>query len=173
MKTEIVYLGTDTWIPSAGRDTASLVINRKYLVDTGWSCVRNMLAMGLDPLELEYLFCKEAIGAVGVTVEPGGAPDMLVSKPLVQLSFQRIIPNDSFIFTGRQETQTLVQDAFSLLDIGPLGFQGPWNGPGSGLRQRNQQFVLAGGVLGCGVFGNRDAINLYIPEAGGNSIPVG
>ena len=56
MQTIVTFLGTDSWIPGVGRDTASLVINGKYLVDTGWSAVQNLRSHGIDPHKLEYLF---------------------------------------------------------------------------------------------------------------------
>lgn len=55
-KTEVTFLGTDAVVPSCGGDTASFVINRKYLVDTGWYAVLKMRCYAIDPLRLEYLF---------------------------------------------------------------------------------------------------------------------
>ncbi|MCZ8512184.1 MBL fold metallo-hydrolase [Paenibacillus filicis] len=55
-ETTITFLGTSTALPDAGSDTASLLINRKYLVDTGWSVVSNLRKQGVDPTEIEYLF---------------------------------------------------------------------------------------------------------------------
>ena len=55
-KTTVTFLGTSALIPTAGHDTASFVINGKYLVDTGWYAALKMLHYGLSPLDLEYLF---------------------------------------------------------------------------------------------------------------------
>jgi ribonuclease Z len=54
--TEITFLGTDAVVPECGRDTASFVINRTYLVDTGWYAAIKMRCYGIDPMGLEYLF---------------------------------------------------------------------------------------------------------------------
>jgi ribonuclease Z len=55
-KTEITFLGTSSVVPGAGHDTASFMINRKYLVDTGWYAAIKMRSYGFDPMRLEYLF---------------------------------------------------------------------------------------------------------------------
>ncbi|WP_248930406.1 MBL fold metallo-hydrolase [Paenibacillus hamazuiensis] len=55
-ETTITFLGTSTALPDLGSDTASFVINRKYLVDTGWSAVSNLRNVGVDPTEIEYVF---------------------------------------------------------------------------------------------------------------------
>ena len=55
-ETQVVFLGVDAVTPAGGEDTASFVINRKYLVDTGWYGTIKMRSYGLDPLDLEYLF---------------------------------------------------------------------------------------------------------------------
>ncbi|GAC1365013.1 MAG: MBL fold metallo-hydrolase [Herpetosiphon sp.] len=55
-KTTIQFLGTSSAIPDVGGDTASLIINQRYLVDTGWSVVGNLRSRGIDPLQIEYLF---------------------------------------------------------------------------------------------------------------------
>jgi ribonuclease Z len=55
-KTTVTFLGTSALIPGPGHDTASFVINGKYLVDTGWYAALKMLNYGLSPLNIEYLF---------------------------------------------------------------------------------------------------------------------
>src|SRR5262249_5933262 len=55
-QTEILFLGTEAVVPECGGDTASFIINRKYLVDTGWYAPLKMRCYGLDPLQMEYLF---------------------------------------------------------------------------------------------------------------------
>jgi ribonuclease Z len=54
-QTTITFLGTDAVVPASGGDTASFVINGKYLVDTGWYAAIKMRCYGLDPLDIEYL----------------------------------------------------------------------------------------------------------------------
>lgn len=55
-QTTITFLGTSTAVPDLGSDTASFVINGKYLVDTGWSVIPNLRKYEIDPLNIEYLF---------------------------------------------------------------------------------------------------------------------
>ena len=55
-KTTVTFLGTTALIPGAGDDSASFLINGKYLVDTGWYAALKMLSYGVTPLDLEYLF---------------------------------------------------------------------------------------------------------------------
>jgi ribonuclease Z len=54
-ETSICFLGTDTYRPTIGNDTASFIINRHILVDTGWNVVRNLNALGFDPKQIDYL----------------------------------------------------------------------------------------------------------------------
>jgi len=49
----VLFLGASTCIPSAGRETSSLLINGRLLVDTGWSPVAALRAHGADPLAVE------------------------------------------------------------------------------------------------------------------------
>ena len=49
------FLGTATVTPSAGQDTACLLINGTCLVDTGWNATINMLQYGCDPLDIDTL----------------------------------------------------------------------------------------------------------------------
>ncbi len=55
-KTTVTFLGTSALIPTAGHDSASFLINGKYLVDTGWYAALKMLSYGFTPLDVEYLF---------------------------------------------------------------------------------------------------------------------
>jgi len=55
-QTTVTFLGTSTVVPTARHDTASFMINGKYLVDTGWYATIKMLEYGFNPMELEYLF---------------------------------------------------------------------------------------------------------------------
>ena len=54
--TTIRFLGTATVVPEAGHDTASFLINDRYLVDTGWYAAIKMKAYGISPMDLEYVF---------------------------------------------------------------------------------------------------------------------
>lgn len=47
--------GTTSALPDVGSDTASFLINDRYLVDTGWSSVGNLRNLGVDPAQIEYL----------------------------------------------------------------------------------------------------------------------
>ena len=55
-QTTVTFLGTEAVVPAAGHDSASLLINGRYLVDTGWYAAIKMRSYGFDPLDLEYLF---------------------------------------------------------------------------------------------------------------------
>ena len=55
-RTTVTFLGTEAVVPSGGGDTASFVLNGKYLVDTGWYAAIKMKCYNLNPLDLEYLF---------------------------------------------------------------------------------------------------------------------
>src|SRR6185437_8593895 len=52
---ELLFLGAGSVVPEAGRDTASLLVNGRHMIDTGWSGGRNLLARGIDPLSIETL----------------------------------------------------------------------------------------------------------------------
>lgn len=52
----VQFLSTGTCLPTGPEDeTASLLINGRVLVDTGWHCVRNLLAAGILPDTLTAL----------------------------------------------------------------------------------------------------------------------
>jgi ribonuclease Z len=53
--TTITFLGTAPAVPNAGHDAASFIVNRRYLVDTGWNAALTLRAHGLDPMDVEYL----------------------------------------------------------------------------------------------------------------------
>jgi ribonuclease Z len=55
-KTSVTFLGTSAVVPGGGHDTASFLINGRYLVDTGWYATIKMRNYGFNPMELEYLF---------------------------------------------------------------------------------------------------------------------
>lgn len=54
-QTTVTFLGTEPVVPGPGRDTASFLINGKYLVDTGWYAVLRMKSFGFNPMDLETL----------------------------------------------------------------------------------------------------------------------
>ncbi len=54
-KTKITFLGTSGATPENGNDTASFVINDKYLVDTGWNVVMNLMSVGINPRDIQYV----------------------------------------------------------------------------------------------------------------------
>lgn len=49
---KLVFLGTSGCIPDIGDDTASMLIDDKYLVDVGWDVVRNLRNKGVDPISV-------------------------------------------------------------------------------------------------------------------------
>lgn len=55
-ETEVLFLGTSSCTPDIGNDTASFLINNKYLFDTGWSVVSNLRLNGIDPINVNHLF---------------------------------------------------------------------------------------------------------------------
>lgn len=52
----ITCLGTAAAKPEGDRDTASFMVNDRCLIDTGLCAVLQMVALGFDPQELDYLF---------------------------------------------------------------------------------------------------------------------
>jgi ribonuclease Z len=55
LTTRITFLGTSSAIPDLGSDTASLLINNKILVDTGWKVAENLRKQNTDPTAIEHL----------------------------------------------------------------------------------------------------------------------
>lgn len=53
--TTVTFLGTGSVVPDPEEDTASYLINRTLLVDTGWYSAINMRRFGFNPMELEYV----------------------------------------------------------------------------------------------------------------------
>lgn len=54
--TTVMFLGTAAVVPEGGHDTASLLLNGRCLIDTGWNAAINMRRFGADPLDLDCLF---------------------------------------------------------------------------------------------------------------------
>jgi ribonuclease Z len=53
--TRITFLGTSSAVPDLGSDTASLLINDRILVDTGWKVTDNLRNLHVDPASLEHV----------------------------------------------------------------------------------------------------------------------
>ena len=54
-QTLLEFLGTSSCRPDMGNDTASFVIDRRLMVDTGWCSVENLRSAGMDPVEISCL----------------------------------------------------------------------------------------------------------------------
>lgn len=54
--TTVTFLGTSSVTPEAGHDTASIMIDRTILVDTGWYGAIRMLQYGFNPMDVQHLF---------------------------------------------------------------------------------------------------------------------
>lgn len=54
--TTVTFLGTGSVVPDPEGDTASYLINRTHLIDTGWYAAINMLRFEFTPMDLEYVF---------------------------------------------------------------------------------------------------------------------
>ncbi len=55
-KIPVLFLGTSTVVPEAGNDTSSMLLDGKYLLDTGWHAAINMLQYGVSPLDIDCMF---------------------------------------------------------------------------------------------------------------------
>lgn len=56
MPTTVTFIGSADMEPAVGRETASFLINGRYLVDCGWCAALEMRRYGVSPLDLEALF---------------------------------------------------------------------------------------------------------------------
>lgn len=54
-ETQIYFSGTSSCRSDLRNDTASFVLDRQVMVDTGWSCVENLRNAGMDPATIPYL----------------------------------------------------------------------------------------------------------------------
>lgn len=54
-QTILDFLGTSSCRTDVGNDTASFVLNRTLMVDTGWCSVQNLRTAGIEPTEIPYL----------------------------------------------------------------------------------------------------------------------
>ncbi|MEG0766640.1 MAG: MBL fold metallo-hydrolase [Clostridia bacterium] len=48
-------LGSADWLPTPENDGASYTLNDRILIDTGWSCVTNMINHHIDPLQMHTI----------------------------------------------------------------------------------------------------------------------
>lgn len=55
-KTQIKFLGTTACIFDKNDDTPSFIVNDKYLFDTGFALVNNLVNNGYNPTDIKYLF---------------------------------------------------------------------------------------------------------------------
>ena len=55
-KTTVTFLGIGGVMPPAGSDAASVILNRRYLFDTGHCAAARMLVLGIHPKDIEYVF---------------------------------------------------------------------------------------------------------------------
>lgn len=54
-ETRLTFIGTSSVLPEGGNDTVNFLINGVIQVDCGWCAAMQMLPLGYDPLDLEYL----------------------------------------------------------------------------------------------------------------------
>ncbi|MCZ8511665.1 MBL fold metallo-hydrolase [Paenibacillus filicis] len=55
LTTRITFLGTSSAVPEVGSDTASMLINDRILVDTGWKVTENLRKLSIEPTSIEHL----------------------------------------------------------------------------------------------------------------------
>lgn len=55
-ETEVLFLGTTACLFDRDEDAPSFLVNGKYLFDTGWSLVSNLINNSIDPFHIKYLF---------------------------------------------------------------------------------------------------------------------
>lgn len=53
---KMMFLGTDACLSAAGNDASGILIDRKYLVDTGYYVVDRLLSSGTEPTSIKHLF---------------------------------------------------------------------------------------------------------------------
>ncbi|MCI8388529.1 MAG: ribonuclease Z [Clostridiales bacterium] len=52
----ITFLGSDACMTAANNDSSGILINRRYLMDTGYFLIRNLKKLGIEPDEIEHIF---------------------------------------------------------------------------------------------------------------------
>lgn len=53
---KIIFLASDGWDPAPGNDASGILVDRKYLFDTGYFAAANLKRIGLEPQSIEHLF---------------------------------------------------------------------------------------------------------------------
>jgi len=53
---KLTFLGTSAVVPSAGHDTASMILDGRLLIDTGWYAAIKMKSYGYSPVNLDAVF---------------------------------------------------------------------------------------------------------------------
>ncbi|MDP6505739.1 MAG: MBL fold metallo-hydrolase, partial [Planctomycetota bacterium] len=53
---KISFIGTGSFEPEPGSDSPCILVNEKYLVDTGWNCVFKLKQYQNDPRNITTLF---------------------------------------------------------------------------------------------------------------------
>ncbi len=53
---KVTFLASDCWNPEPGNDASGILVNRKYLFDTGYDLIGNLKSAGVEPNEIEHLF---------------------------------------------------------------------------------------------------------------------
>ena len=52
---EITFLGTDCWNPKPGNDASGFLVNRRFLIDTGFYPVDRLKQLGISPTDVEHI----------------------------------------------------------------------------------------------------------------------
>ena len=55
-QTKILFLGSSDCTPDVGNDSACVLINDKYLFDTGWASLVNLRRLNIDPADFDHIF---------------------------------------------------------------------------------------------------------------------
>jgi len=107
---KITFIGSSTCIPDAGHEVSSLLINNKYLVDTGWCSVLKMREYGFNPLKIESLILTHLHQDHYL-----GLPHLLFYLGLKRNQYSNIVP--LHIIGPAEHLKTVVNFALSFLQI--------------------------------------------------------
>ena len=116
-ETTITFLGVGAHLPRPGQDTSSFVINRRLLVDCGWSVALRLELNGIDPTMLDTLYFTHChpdhyMGLAGLLFwrgmagrqQPDAPPLRIVGPPddlpLVADLAQRYVQSERFLRGG-------------------------------------------------------------------------
>ena len=53
---KVTFLASDCWNPVPGNDASGILVNGKYLFDTGYFLAENLKRCGVEPQNIEHLF---------------------------------------------------------------------------------------------------------------------